>query len=203
MADVMSLSTWTHSLGHQFNFKQFIGGCTSHYQIGLRGCSWVHSTDISRAHVSWQIRYIFRLCSYWFEWPLNINFSGSCVVTKENDMLLQLNCHWPSQIFYYWLKCNSQSCLQNKIILFCGSSDWQFLAATKQLFEWFSLSVRPSVCHTFLTMFPSWYNHKIFRNYYQWQKWRPCKKSRSEVKGEGHSGKKNRQIWPRLGVSGL
>ena len=73
---------------------------------------------------------------------------------------------------------------------------FSFLAATKQLYEWFSqsvclsvrLSVRPSVCHTFLTMFPSSYHHEIFRSYYQWQKWRPCKRSRSEVKGQGHRG---------------
>ena len=50
------------------------------------------------------------------------------------------------------------------------------------------LSVRPSVCHTFLTMFPSSYHHEIFRSYYQRQKWRPCKRSRSEVKGQGHRG---------------
>ena len=63
-----------------------------------------------------------------------------------------------------------------------------FLAATKQLWMVQSvclsvrLSVRPSVCHTFLTMFPSTYHHEIFRSYYQWQKWRPCKRSRSKVK---------------------
>ena len=48
------------------------------------------------------------------------------------------------------------------------------------------LSVHPSVClyvcHTFLTMFPSSYHHEIFRGYYQWRKWRPCKRSRSKVK---------------------
>ena len=65
-----------------------------------------------------------------------------------------------------------------------------FLAATKQLYEWFSPSVRLSVHHTFLTMFPSPYHHEIFRTYYQWQRWRPCKKSRSEVKRQGHRGKK-------------
>ena len=43
-------------------------------------------------------------------------------------------------------------------------------------------SVCPSVCHTFLTMFPSSYHHEIFRSYYQWPKWRPCKRSRSKVK---------------------
>ena len=49
-----------------------------------------------------------------------------------------------------------------------------FLAATKQLYEWYFLSVRPSVClsvclsvrHTFLTMFPSSYDHEIFRSYH-------------------------------------
>ena len=73
---------------------------------------------------------------------------------------------------------------------------FMFLAATKQLYDWFSPSVCPSVClsvclsvcHTFFTMFPSSYHHKIFRSYYQWQKWRPCKWSRSEVKGQGHRG---------------
>ena len=43
------------------------------------------------------------------------------------------------------------------------------------------LSVCPSVRHTFLTMFSSSYHHEIFRSYYQWQKWRPCKRSRSKV----------------------
>ena len=31
-------------------------------------------------------------------------------------------------------------------------------------------AVRLSVCHTFLTMFPSSYHHEIFRSYYQWPK---------------------------------
>ena len=49
-------------------------------------------------------------------------------------------------------------------------------------------SVRPSVCDMFFTMFPSSYHHEIFWSYYQWQKWCPCKRSRSQVKGEGHRG---------------
>ena len=71
-----------------------------------------------------------------------------------------------------------------------------FLAATKQLYKWYfpsvrlsvCPSVRPSVCHTFFTMFPSSYHHEIFRSYYHGQKWCPCKRSRSEVKGQGHRG---------------
>ena len=59
-----------------------------------------------------------------------------------------------------------------------------FLAATKQLYEWSF----PSVRHTFFTMFPSSYHPEIFRSYYQWQMWCPCKRSTSEVKGQGHRG---------------
>ena len=82
------------------------------------------------------------------------------------------------------------------------------VAATKQLYEWFSPSVRLSVClsvcpsvwlfvrHTFLTMFPSSYHHEIFRRYYQWQKWRPCKRSRSQVKDQGHRGHNHTEPFP-------
>ena len=65
-----------------------------------------------------------------------------------------------------------------------------FLATTKQLYDWFSPSVRPSAClsvrpsvrHTFFTMFPSSYLHEIFKSYYHGQKWCPSKRSRSKVK---------------------
>ena len=59
-----------------------------------------------------------------------------------------------------------------------------FLAATKHIF----LSVRPTVCHTFSTVFLSSYHHEIFRSYYHSQMWSPRKRSRSEVKGQGHRG---------------
>ena len=49
------------------------------------------------------------------------------------------------------------------------------------------LPVCLSVSHTILTMFPSSCHHEIFRSSYQWQKWYPCKRSRSEVKGQGHN----------------
>ena len=61
-----------------------------------------------------------------------------------------------------------------------------------QVALWMVQSVRlfvcPSVCHTFLTMFPLSYHHEIFRSYYQSQRWLPCKRSRSEVKGQCHRG---------------
>ena len=63
-----------------------------------------------------------------------------------------------------------------------------FLTANKQLYEWSFPSVCLSVRHTSFTMFPSSHHHDIFRTYYQWQKWCLCKRSRSEVKGQGHRG---------------
>ena len=42
-----------------------------------------------------------------------------------------------------------------------------FLAATKQLYDWYFLCVCLSVRHTFLTMFPSSYHHEILRSYHQ------------------------------------
>ena len=48
-----------------------------------------------------------------------------------------------------------------------------------------SLSVHPSHIFDYVPIIVS---YEIFRSYYQWQKWRPCKRSRSEVKGQGHRG---------------
>ena len=57
-----------------------------------------------------------------------------------------------------------------QIMAWCRPGDKPFLPATKQLYEWYFLSVCPSVrlpvCHTFLTMFPSSYHHEIFRSYH-------------------------------------
>ena len=66
-----------------------------------------------------------------------------------------------------------------------------FLAATKQLFEWFSQSVRLSVCLSITHMFLSSYYHEIFRSDYYWQIWCPYKRSRSQ------------RSKPNLAVSGL
>ena len=63
------------------------------------------------------------------------------------------------------------------------------------------LSVCPSVCHTFFTMFPSWYHNEIFRSYYQWQKRCPCKRWRSEVKVQGHNGENPISPFPDCNYS--
>ena len=71
---------------------------------------------------------------------------------------------------------------------------WTILSEQKNLHLFLSqhicvfskTSVRPSIRHTFLAMFLSSYHPEIFRRYYHWETWCPCK--RSEVKGQGHRG---------------
>ena len=64
------------------------------------------------------------------------------------------------------------------------------------------MSVHLSIRHTFFTMFPSLYHHKIFRSYYHWLKWCPYKRSRSrsevkvtEVKTQFSSFRTVTPIW--------
>ena len=64
-----------------------------------------------------------------------------------------------------------------------------FLAATKQLYEWYFLSICPSVrlSHLFdyVPIIVSSWN---FQELSHWTRVRSCKRSRSEVKGQGHRG---------------
>ena len=70
-------------------------------------------------------------------------------------------------------------CFRNRNMLFLSFN---------QAGLWMVRSVHPSVHHTFFTMLPSPYHHEIFRSFYNWQQWCPCKRSRSEVKGHSHRG---------------
>ena len=57
------------------------------------------------------------------------------------------------------------------------------------------LSFSPSVI-PFSHCFLSSYHREIFRSSYHWQKWCPCKRSRSNVKGQGHTDQNN--FYPSL-----
>ena len=64
-----------------------------------------------------------------------------------------------------------------------------FLAATKQLYEWYFLSVCLSVCHIFLTMFndvPIIVSSWNFQELSHWIRVRSMQKVK--VKGQGHRG---------------
>ena len=99
------------------------------------------------------------------------------------ESMRRVSSHWP------WANSNgrgSKSSLafhnRNSVTVVC------ILTAIKQLALRTLLSVCLSVCYSFFTMFLSSYHHEIFRSYYKWQKWCPCKRSRSEVKGQGPWG---------------
>ena len=88
-----------------------------------------------------------------------------CILEVNGSMLRRLGIDILSAVYYLYI---------SQTFAFVV-----FLAATKQLYKWYFPSVCPS---HLLTMFPSSYHHEILRSYYQWQKWCPCKRSRSKVK---------------------
>ena len=79
-----------------------------------------------------------------------------------------------------------------------------FLAATKQLYEWYFLSVCPSVCPSHLFDYVP-----IIVSSWNFQELSPRTRvmSMQKVKVRGQRsrshGTKNRRFWPKLGVSGL
>ena len=81
-------------------------------------------------------------------------------------------------------------------------SDLPCFFSSDQAALWMGLSIRQYVCLsvTTLSLFLSSFHHEIFRSNYHWQKWCPCKKSRSEVKRQGQRAQK--KFYPNLGFSG-
>ena len=127
--------------------------------------------DITSKMATWQPYWIFLFLDtlVWL-WISSLNFNNILLVCRERSLLIFSNVIFKMADWWrYWI--------------------FLFLAATMQLYDlvqsvWPSVcpSVCLSFCHTFFTMFPSLYHHEIFRSYYQWQKWFPCKRSRSKVK---------------------
>ena len=63
---------------------------------------------------------------------------------------------------------------------------WIGILSCHQTALWMVQSVILSVRHTFFIMFPWSCHHEIF-SYYHWQERCPCKRSRSEVKGQSQT----------------
>ena len=107
---------------------------------------------------------------------------------------------WPAKSVARWLSFGrlalSHICSTTILLLLAFKCKLYFLAATKQLYEWFSLSVclsvRPSHLFDYLPIIISSWNFQ----YNQWQKRRPCIRSRSEVKGQGHRGQHQTYRFP-------
>ena len=162
-------------------------------QIKLRQ-SWLYPTNASsfpHQSINWVYMWLFHCLLH------STNTKRLCLLQRFSQCCKKA---WVYSGFQWMCQKVFPHCRLNAELIGKIYTPNVFLAATKRPMV---QSVRLSVRHTFLTIFPSSYHHEIFRSYYQWQKWRPCKKSRSEVKGQGHIGKKNRRIWARLGVSGL
>ena len=122
---------------------------------------WTESYPLCIFHNTSQIHLIFT--------DLNNQLQKLCYMLKLSENFNFL------AIFYNLFKLAplTLSCVHVIWMLKVDSSS-EFLAATKQLYEWSSPSVRLSVRHTIFIMFPSSY-HENFRSYYLWQKWCPCK----------------------------
>ena len=88
--------------------------------------------------------------------------SGSLAL-KQMSLKCSTKFHSPRSVYYS--PSSKFTCIGEKarIIFSCDQAALQMVFSVCP-------SVRPSVCHTFLTMFPSSYHHKIFRSYYQWPK---------------------------------
>ena len=66
-----------------------------------------------------------------------------------------------------------------KVREFCDECPQYFFSCDEAALR--PLIFRLSICHTFLTMFRSSYHPEIFRSYYHWQTWCPCKRSKVKV----------------------
>ena len=108
---------------------------------------------------------------YHWIWLIYVHAMVCCLITPD---------HYLNQ---YWLVINEVLWMALWMVLSVRLS-------AVQLASWQLRSNSPkmSVLRTFFTMFLSSSYHESFRSYYPWQKWCPCKRSRSEVKGQGHRG---------------
>ena len=133
-----------------------------------------------------------------YYWKIDYYWKINCVAGRSM-VLLEDQLYWRQSTGldgnYRSRKITARRWLHKYVRAECGASSFTWYCNyIKYAIQTF---VCPSVRHTFFTLFPSSYHHEIFRSYYQWQKWRPCKRSRSEVKGQGHRSTLN---WA---VSGL
>ena len=136
----------------------------------------------------------FKLWPHPWPWPwifkvkyCNLGMGGSTHIKWkgcELDMMLDAQWDWP------WVHDHGAWQIDQP----SNGSVWNFYSF-QPVGQWMGYSFTDlgaeGCCRSLnalLTMFPSSFHHEIFRSYYQWQKWFPCKRSRSEVKGQGHRG---------------
>ena len=178
-------------------------------------CS-THSFDIEWYDILYSILckfYILRIgvldwhihcASVWYEIIKIVEHSldfhlGSCKRFDEVENVSGIFFYWYRILFWNFEICTIslfsfgwwQTLMKNKhqISLYLGLKQMaNILQITFTNGFSFKKLVCLSACHTFFTMFPSWYHHEIFGNDNQPQKWCLCKSSRSEVKSQSYRG---------------
>ena len=120
------------------------------------------------------------------------NVSGNFFLLIQDFVLKFWNMHYFSFSFDWWytlMKNKHQISLylglkkKANILQITFSNGFSF---KKILSVFLSVCLSVCACHTFFTMFSSWYRHEICDH--QWQKWCIYKNSRSEVKSQGYIG---------------
>ena len=153
----------------------------SHPPLVVHNCSFIgfvfkslNNISLLLPHVKFALFAWLRLCWRHFRQvttscyhPLNHSDRWLGLTSPTDEMLPEVEEWWQE---WEALRCQT-SCLQ---ILSCCFLLFSCDQAALQMVFSVCLSVCPSVrlsvCHTFLTMFPSSYHHEIFRSYYQWLK---------------------------------
>ena len=132
--------------------------------------------EIARFNVDYRLSTIHKPIGPGQYGQLLCPMSGTC-----NEGAFSLSRQWVISLVHGKCSCNLELNIFKLI----------FLAATKQLYEGYCWSLRPSVhsVHSSVTPFSQFsYHHVIikFSGVITLIKWCPCKRSRSEVKDEGH-----------------
>ena len=108
-------------------------------------------------------------------WKSHLRSEGRRCVLKSQMRFENASGAWTSQVRFSYRRCE---------IDIAAAERSKTLTSAASV----CLSVCPFVC---LYVTPFWlcsHHRIIMKFYYQWQKWRPCKRSRSELKGQGHRG---------------
>ena len=121
---------------------------------------------LCRLLLSWSVGFVHpsvpeeTVLVVWYQSDLLIIYSSVCYVTDHiytGEIIRAVQPH----------SCPKVSEVTWAIFVKITWSHWERTFSCDQAALWMVLSVRLSVCHTYLTMFPSSYHHEIFRSYHQ------------------------------------
>ena len=144
-----------------------LAGSSSHC-FRTNGSKWAHSNTLrprqNGSHFADEIfRCIFLNQIVWFSIKISLKFVPKGPINNIPALVQITTLHKPGD-----KPLSEPIMVRLPTHIYVTRHQWvntawtKFLAATKQLNEWYFLSV----CHTFLTMFPLSNHHEIFRSYH-------------------------------------